>query len=120
VSSSADFDRTLSAWLDELAPLREPEGLTYTVLARTRRMRRLPGWATLERWFPMQTSYRFGALPRTVPILVTLALLTAFIAAAIALGSSPGPSPKLFRADRSGQEPPHRIRRQCRDICSPA
>ena len=91
MSSPVDFDRTLSAWLDELAPQREPEGLTYAVLARTRRTRRIPGWATLERWFPMQTTYKFGAVPRTVIILVTLALLTAFTAAAIALGASPGP-----------------------------
>jgi hypothetical protein len=93
VSSSADFDRTLSAWLDELAPMREPEGLTYAVLARTRRTRRIPGWATLERWFPMQPTYRFGAVPRTAIILVTLALLTTLLGIAIAIGASPSVAP---------------------------
>ena len=33
--------------------MREPDGLTYAVLARTRRMRQVPGWASLERWLPM-------------------------------------------------------------------
>ena len=88
MSSPADFDRTLAAWLDELAPMREPEGLTYAVLARTRRTRRIPGWATFERWLPMQTTYKFGAVPRTALILVTLALLTALLGIAIALGAS--------------------------------
>ena len=110
MSSPVDFDRTLSAWLDELAPMREPEGLTYAVLARTRRTRRIPGWATLERWFPMQTTYKFGAVPRTAIILVTLALLTALLGIAIALGASP--PRKLPAAGRSGRERPHRLRRR--------
>jgi len=39
VSPSFDFDRTLADWLDAQAPPREPDGLTYAVMARTRRTR---------------------------------------------------------------------------------
>ena len=53
MSPSSDFDRRLADWLDAQAPMREPDGLTYAVLARTRRMRQVPGWASLERWLPM-------------------------------------------------------------------
>ena len=92
MSSPFDFDRRLTAWLDEQAPMREPEGLADAVLARTRRTRQLPGWATLERWLPMETRYKFGAVPRTAIILVILAVLLAVLSA-IAVGQQP--SPKL-------------------------
>ena len=59
---------------------------------RTRRMRQLPGWATLERWLPMETRYKFGAVPRTALILTILAVLLAVLSA-IAVGQQP--SPKL-------------------------
>ena len=57
------FDRLFTAWLGEQAPMREPDGLLPTVSARIERTRRLPGWAILERWLPMQTTARFGAIP---------------------------------------------------------
>ena len=92
MSSSFDFDRQITAWLDEQAPMHEPEDLAEVALARTRRTRQLPGWATLERWVPMETRYRFGAVPRTGLILVILATLLALFSA-IAVGQQP--SPKL-------------------------
>jgi Tol biopolymer transport system component len=92
VSSPFDFDRRLTAWLDEQAPTHEPDDLVDVALTRTRRTRQLPGWATLERWLPMQTTSKFGAVPRTALILVILAVLLAVVSA-IALGQQP--SPKL-------------------------
>ena len=43
----------------------------------------------------METSARFGAVPRTAIILATLLILTALASVAIAFGSSPGPRPQL-------------------------
>jgi hypothetical protein len=92
MNSSFDFDRQITAWLEEQAPMHEPEDLADVALARTRRTGQLPGWATLERWVPMETRYKFGAVPRTALILTILAVLLALLGA-IAIGQQP--SPKL-------------------------
>ncbi|MCY7419057.1 MAG: hypothetical protein LH650_11275 [Chloroflexi bacterium] len=92
MSSSFDFDRRLTAWLDEQAPTYVPEDLAALALSRTRRTRQLPGWVTLERWIPMETRYKFGAVPKTALILTMLAVLLALFSA-IAVGQQP--SPKL-------------------------
>lgn len=82
------FDRRITAWLDELAPTREPDGLFENVTGRIAHTRRLPGWAILERWLPMQTRAKFGAIPRAAIILVTLGLLAAILTA-VAIGAQP-------------------------------
>jgi hypothetical protein len=46
-------DRLLSAWLHDVAPIREPGHLLGQVLARTARTRRRPAWRIPERWFSM-------------------------------------------------------------------
>ena len=83
MSSSLDFDRTLADWLDAQAPMREPDGLTYAVLARTRRMRQVPGWASLERWLPMTVITRPAAVP---PLRMAWLLLITLLVLAIAAG----------------------------------
>jgi hypothetical protein len=90
MSNPDRFDRLITTWLDELAPMREPDGLMQAVTGKIKRTRRLPGWAILERWLPMQTSAKFGAIPRTAIILVILAVLLAVLSA-IALGQQPSP-----------------------------
>ena len=78
MSPPSDFDRRLADWLDAQAPMREPDGLTYAVLARTRRMRQVPGWASLERWLPMTVITRPALAP---PLrLAWLLLIGVFIA----------------------------------------
>ena len=65
--------------------------------------RRLPGPVLIERWLPMQTQARFGAIPRTAIILVTLGLLAALLTA-IAVASQPSHHahyPALVRVERS-------------------
>ena len=52
-----DFDRHLAAWLDDRAPMREPEPLLGQVLARTARTRRRPAWLIPERWIPMSVHH---------------------------------------------------------------
>jgi Tol biopolymer transport system component len=90
MSSPFDFDRRLTAWLDEQAPAHEPGDLADVALTRTRRIRQLPGWATLERWIPMETRYKFGAVPKAALILTVLAVLLALFSA-IAIGQQPSP-----------------------------
>jgi len=88
MSNPDGFDRLITTWLDELAPMREPDGLLETVTGQIQRTRRLPGWALLERWLPMQTRAKFGAIPRTAMILVTLGIL-AMLLTAVAIGAQP-------------------------------
>ncbi len=88
MSNPDGFDRLITTWLDELAPMREPDGLLETVTGQIERTRRRPGWALLERWLPMQTRAKFGAIPRTAIILVTLGIL-ALILTAVAIGAQP-------------------------------
>ena len=94
VTAPDGFDRQFTAWLSEQAPMREPDGLLPTVSARIERTRRIHGWAILERWLPMQTTAKFGAIPRTAIILVTLAVL-ATVLAAVAFGAQRSPVPML-------------------------
>ena len=90
-----DDDRSFTAWLERDAQLRPPDALLEQVLGRTAATRRRPGWLVIERWFPMDTTARFGAIPRTAIILATLLLLTALASVAIAFGASPAPGPQL-------------------------
>ena len=66
------------------------------VLEATAATRRRPAWLVLERWFPIPTRARFGAIPRTALILIVLAT---FMAARrpSALGSEPSADPSQVR-----------------------
>ena len=88
-SNPDGFDRLITAWLDELAPMREPDGLLDAVTGQMKRTRRLPGWALLERWLPMQTRAKFGAIAGPRIILVTLGILAAMLLTAVAIGAQP-------------------------------
>ena len=103
MTSNDGLDRRLTAWLDEEAAPLAPHGLSETITESVRGTRRLPGWATPERWISMETRARFGAVPRAVIVLATLALLTALAAGAIAIGSSTPPNlPPPFGAAANG------------------
>jgi len=91
MTSNDALDRRLTAWLDEEAAPHAPQGLSETVTESVSVTRRLPSWATTERWISMETRARFGAVPRTVIVLATLALVTALAAGAIAIGASTAP-----------------------------
>ena len=87
-----DSDRSFTAWLDQEAQLRPPDALLSQVLTRTAATRRRPGWLVIERWFPMDTTARFGAISRAAIFLVTLGLLVLLVAA-IAVGAAPNVPP---------------------------
>jgi Tol biopolymer transport system component len=89
VSPSFDFDRTLADWLDGQAPMHEPDGLTDAVLSRTRRTRQVPGWASLERWFPMTVITRPAlSPPLRLAWLVLIGLLMVALVASVAIVGS--------------------------------
>ena len=96
--SMNDADRRLSAWLETVAPAREPEHLLDAVLARTARTRRRPAWRIPERWIPMTTittPVTSGGSARW-PIAVLAALLVlALVAGAVLVAGS-------RRPDRAG------------------
>jgi len=87
MSARDDFSRQLDAWLETQAPIREPEHLLGTVLARTARTRRRAAWRIPERWLPM-TAITSRLVPSTrlpgraiAVALIVLALLLATVAA---------------------------------------
>jgi Tol biopolymer transport system component len=89
VSPSSDFDRRLADWLDAQAPMHEPDGLSYAVRARTRRMRQLPGWASLERWLPMTVITRSApSPPLRIAWLLPIGLLMVALVASVAIVGS--------------------------------
>ena len=102
--SNDDMERRLMARLDEKAASLAPRGLSEVVSERVQRTRQVPSWATTERWISMETRAQFGAVPRAIIVLATLALLTALAAGAIAIGASIGPKlPDPFGAAANGR-----------------
>lgn len=90
---STDVGALLTAWFEEDAPGREPDGLVDAALVRTVRVRPLPAWRLAERWIPMQLVMRRSTLANAAPILVVLALLAALAVGLLLFGvGGPGPS----------------------------
>jgi dipeptidyl aminopeptidase/acylaminoacyl peptidase len=84
-----DFDRLMTAWFDADAQVRAPDHLLYSVITRTRRARRRPGWLFRERWIPVQLTARLQPIPRLAPLLLLVALLIAAALAIVIVGSRP-------------------------------
>ena len=101
-ASHDDFDRLMRQWMDADARVREPDYLLETVLERTRRARRIPGWLLPERWIPMQLTMRLQPVPRLVPVLLLIIAL-ALVGAALVIGlGSWRPLPAPFGPARNG------------------
>jgi Tol biopolymer transport system component len=85
VSWQPDDDRSITAWLEESAPMREPAGLLTRVLSTTSRKRRRPDWAIPERWLPMGLTLRLAGRAGTIisaVLLMSLVLVTGALVAA--------------------------------------
>ena len=108
MTSSNDFDRRLTTWLDAEAPTRAPEYVLPSTFAITARMRQRPGWLVPERWIPMQTTTRLAGVPRTAVLVAALVALLIFAALGfVAAGGrlpSLGPPPTriTFTSARDG------------------
>ena len=101
-ASHDGFDRLMRQWMDADARVREPDYLLETVIERTRRARRIPGWLLPERWIPMQLTMRLQPIPRLVPVLLLIIAL-ALVGAALVIGiGSWKPLPAPFGPARNG------------------
>jgi Tol biopolymer transport system component len=89
MNGERDFDRLMTAWFEADAQVRAPDELLDSVVARTRRARRRPGWLVPERWIPVQLTMRLQAVPRLAPVLLLVGLLLAAALAILVIGSRP-------------------------------
>ena len=88
MTSGPDLDRRLAALLDAQAEPHAPDGLLGDTLRVTSRTRRRPAWRIPERWIPMPLTMRLAVVPRSVLLLITLLLVAALAAGAVAVGSA--------------------------------
>ena len=87
-TSDSLFGQTLAAWLQEDAEHRVSDHLGE-VLVRTAATRQRAWWSSPERWLPVQMTLRLTPVPRAAWLLVVLALLVAFAATVLVVGSRP-------------------------------
>ena len=78
------FDRSLSTWLLDDAAFRVPDHLDE-VLSVTRETRQRPAWSSLERWLPVDTTFRprLFTVPRAGRLVMVAALILLVLAIAI-------------------------------------
>jgi len=79
------FERNLSIWLHEEAEHHVPDHLAE-VLQRTATSRQRPAWSSLERWLPVDTTFRRSVFARPTPVrqLALLFLIGLLIVALVA------------------------------------
>ena len=82
-----DFREQLPELLDEYAPKRAPGDLFARFAESMEDAPQRPGWATRERWFPVDSSVRLGQARRVAIMVGALLLLALALAAAFVAGS---------------------------------
>jgi TolB protein len=88
MTTSHDFDRDLTAWLEAVAPPRAPANLLADSLIRTAGTRQRRAWRIPGRWISMLTTLRFAAVPRIATyIALLIALILAMVLAFYVIGS---------------------------------
>jgi Tol biopolymer transport system component len=101
-----DADRRLSAWLETVAPAREPEHLLDAVLEQTARTSRRPAWRIPERWIPMTTITTpvtsGGSARWAVTVLTALLVLTLLAGTILIAGSRQPDLPAPFGVASNG------------------
>jgi hypothetical protein len=103
MTTNERLERTMSAWLRDDAAFRVPDHLDE-VLAVTRDTRQRPAWSSLERWLPVDTTFRprLFTVPSAARVIAVAALLLLILAIAIlAVGSQPR-LPEPFGIARNG------------------
>ena len=104
MTSNDRIERAMSAWLREDAAFRVPDHLDE-VLQVTRETRQRPVWSSLERWLPMDTTFRprLFTVPRAGRLVMVAALILLVLAIAIiAVGTYQRPLPEPFGLARNG------------------
>jgi Tol biopolymer transport system component len=97
------IDRVMSSWLHEDADFRVPDHLDE-VLQVTRVTRQRPAWSSLERWLPVDTTFRprLFAVPRPGRVLLVAALIVLLLAVALLAAGSRQRLPEPFGLARNG------------------
>ena len=98
------FERTMSSWLNEDATLRVPDHLAE-VLEATRVTRQRPAWSSLERWLPVDTTFRprLFNTQRLGQVVLIAALVIAVLGLLLfAIGSRQQRLPPPFGLARNG------------------
>ena len=98
------FERAMSSWLREDAPFRVSDHLDE-VLQVTRVTRQRPAWSSLERWLPVDTTFRprFFNVPQPGRLALLAGLILLLLALAIvAIGSRQQRLPEPFGLARNG------------------
>jgi Tol biopolymer transport system component len=104
MTSNERFEQTMSSWLREDGAFRVADHLDE-VLAVTSETRQRPAWSSLERWLPVDTTFRprlFNA-PRLSQALLVAALLIGLLGLLLlAVGSQRQRLPEPFGLARNG------------------
>ena len=104
MTSNDRIERAMSAWLSEDAAFRVPDHL-QEVLQVTRETRQRPAWSSLERWLPVDTTFRprLFTVPRAGRLVMVAALILLVLAIAIiAVGTYQTRLPEPFGLARNG------------------
>ena len=104
MTTTDNFERTLAAWLRADADRPYPDPLD-AVIARTSMSRQQPWWSSLERWLPVDTTFRprlFNA-PRLSQVLLVAGLILALVGVLLLYaGSHQQKLPPPFGPARNG------------------
>ena len=104
MTTNERFERGLTAWLHDDAVFRVPDHLDE-VLSTTRETGQRPAWSSLERWLPVDTTFRprFFNAPSGARLLAVAALILVLVALAVfAIGSQQQRLPAPFGLARNG------------------
>jgi Tol biopolymer transport system component len=104
MTTNEQFERGLTAWLHDDAAFRVPDHLDE-VLQATRSTGQRPAWSSLERWLPVDTTFRprFFDTPSAGRVLAVAALILILVAVAVfAIGSQQQRLPAPFGLARNG------------------
>lgn len=104
MTSNERFEQTMSAWLREDGAFRVADHLDE-VLAVTTATRQRPAWSSLERWFPVDTTFRprFFNVPQAGRLVLVAALVIALLGLLVfAIGSRQQRLPPPFGPARNG------------------
>ena len=103
MTTNERFERTMSAWLRDDAAFRVPDHLDE-VLSVTRETSQRPAWSSLERWLPMDTTFRprLFTLPSGARLIAVATLLLLILAVAIFAVGSQQRLPQPFGIARNG------------------
>ena len=103
MTTNERFERTMSAWLRDDATFRVPDHLDE-VLAVTHRTQQRPAWSSLERWLPVDTTFRprLFTVPSSARVIAVAALILLILAIAILGAGSRQRLPEPFGIARNG------------------